>query len=117
VQTFTDLLEGELDRGFDGFKTGAIKNKEWSIPYESLTDPTDLGYDRMANVAASGSGGRAYVRVTLPNGPGFSRGEVYQGEADFVGWNVMLAADGFVKFKTEIKGRGACERFSAVPSA
>ena len=117
VMTFTDLLPGEIDYGTDGFKTGAIKSKEWMIAYEALTDPTDIGYDRMANAGASGSSLRVYCRVMLPIAPGFSAGETYEGVADLVGWKQTLSAENFVSYSTEIKGRGACKRTPAVQAA
>jgi hypothetical protein len=117
VMTFTDLELGEPDLGFSGFKTGAIKSKAASFPYEALVDPDDIGYSMAANAGASGSQTLVYARLILPNGEGYSRGEVYQGEAELVGWKVTLTPESFAMCSTEIKFRGKVERFDALEEA
>lgn len=117
VLTFTDLQLGEIDLGQSGYKTGSIKSKSASFPYEALVDPDDIGYSMAANAAASSSQALVYARLIFPPGEGYTLGELYQGQAELVGWNVDLSPESYVMCKTEIKFRGGAQRFAAVEEA
>jgi hypothetical protein len=108
VMVFTDKLLTDTSDALSGFMDGNAKSAKWSIDYESLSDSQDITLARMLYAGANVTNGvKCYVRRMTQPPVGYRRGTAIEGFASIMGFEDTTSAEGIVKIKTSIIGRGA----------
>lgn len=114
VMVFTDKPLGLVSDELSGFMDGSAKSAKWSLDYESNCDPTDPTLGRLTYAGLNATNGvKAYVRKMNQPPVGYQTGDTLEGFVSVMGYEETNSADGIIKIKATLMGRGAPKRLRA----
>jgi hypothetical protein len=108
MQVFTEKDLDDVSDELSGYMDGAVKSAKWSLDYESLSKASDITQDRMTFAGANATNGvKCYVRKLNQAPSGYRRGKGVEGHVSVLGYEETNPADGVIKIKCTLMGRGA----------
>lgn len=108
VMVFTTKSLDDLSDDLSGFMDGNAKSAKWSIDYESLSDSKEVSLARMIHAGTNVMKGvKGYVRKMNQPPAGMRSGNAVEGFVSVMGYEETNPADGMLKIKANLMGRGA----------